>query len=105
MIYIPTELLHQENYYSYSNNDIITVYSSCNNDSCTCTDIYTNLDYNKSSTYSCTKTGVNFIDSTPTDNFYYRKDFWSILIMFIIFCFVIIWVPLKIVMRFFKRFN
>lgn len=40
-----------------------------------------------------------------SDNVYYRTDFDSILIIFIIFAFICIWCPLKIFMRLFRRFN
>lgn len=39
-----------------------------------------------------------------TTDFYYRNDFASILFIFVIFAFFIIKVPLKIILRLFKRF-
>ena len=40
-----------------------------------------------------------------TDNFYYRYDFDKILIIFIICAIFIIYLPIKILFRLFRRFN
>lgn len=40
-----------------------------------------------------------------TDNFYYRYDFDKILIIFLIAAIIIIYLPIKILFRFFRRFN
>ena len=40
-----------------------------------------------------------------TDSVYYRNDFDSILIIFYIMCIFCFWIPLKIIMRLFRRFN
>lgn len=40
-----------------------------------------------------------------TDSVYYRNDFDSILVIFLILAIVCVYLPLKIVMRFFKRFQ
>lgn len=38
-----------------------------------------------------------------TNNFYYRVDFYQILIMFIIFSIFVFYIPIKILFRIFKR--
>ncbi len=42
---------------------------------------------------------------TITSNFYYRLDFDKILVIFIILAIICVLLPLKIVMRFFRRFQ
>lgn len=104
--YIETDLLNDNYIYTYENNNII-VHSNCNNNQCDCVNIYPELDYMRSNIYSCIlQNNNNIIDySKLTDNYYYRIDFYKILIIFIIFCFFIIYCPIKILLRFFKRFN
>lgn len=105
--YIETNLLNDTYIYTYVGN-IITVHSNCNNNQCDCTNIYPELDYMKSKTYTCalSNTNDNLLDyNNLTDNIYYRIDFYKILIIFIILAFIIIWCPIKIMLRFFKRFN
>lgn len=41
--------------------------------------------------------------STLTDDFYYRNDFASILVIFVILAFFGVYLPLRIFFRFFKR--
>ena len=104
MIFVPSELINENNFYSYHDNTL-TVYSECINDNCVCNDVYIDYDYNISESYVCSKDTVVMLSSSPTSDFYYRQDFWSILFIFLTFCFVIIYCPLKILLRFFKRFN
>lgn len=40
-----------------------------------------------------------------TDNVYYRADLDSILIIFTILCVFGLWIPLKVFLRLFRRFN
>lgn len=42
---------------------------------------------------------------TLTNSVYYRNDFDSILIIFYIMCIFCFWIPIKIFMRLFRRFN
>lgn len=42
---------------------------------------------------------------TVTDNFFYRNDIDSILVVFIIMCIFSFYIPIKIFMRLFRRFN
>lgn len=105
MIYIPTNLIDES--FSYSiNNNIITVYENCSSNNCTCVDIYPKLDYNFSEQYNCSSDNVIMLDQNNiTDNFYYRLDFPSILFIFVVFSFFIIYCPLAIIRRFFKRYR
>lgn len=43
--------------------------------------------------------------SVLTDSYYYRNDFSDILIIFLIMCIFGIYIPIKIFLRLFKRFN
>ena len=102
--YIPSELINSDNLYSYKDN-IITVYSNCENNNCTCNDVYVKFDYNYSEDYSCTSNSIHEINGIATNEIYYRYDFWNILFIFLCLCFIIIYCPLHIVGRFFKRFE
>lgn len=44
-------------------------------------------------------------DTTITDNVFYRNDIDSILIIFLIMCIFSFYIPLKVFMRLFRRFN
>ena len=44
-------------------------------------------------------------NSVLTDDFYYRNDLPSILFIFLIFSIFCIYIPLKLFMRLFRRFN
>lgn len=103
--YLDTDLINSSYIYRYDNSDII-IYSNCSGNDCDCITVSPLLDYMQSNTYSCVLQSNNIIDSSLlTDNFYYRVDFYKILIIFIILCFIIIYCPIKIFLRFFKRFN
>ncbi len=43
--------------------------------------------------------------SNLTDSVYYRNDFDSILIIFLIMCIFCFYIPLKVVLRLFRRFS
>lgn len=103
--YLYEDLINAEYYYTF-NNDNIIIFKDCNNNQCTCVKVFTNNDYFRSQDYSCTLDQEHIIDYTMfTSDFYYRNDFVSILIIFFILTFFIIWCPIKIILRFFKRFN
>lgn len=53
--------------------------------------------------YTTLPTCIN--SSNLTTDFYYRVDFYKILIIFIIMTIVIVYLPIKILFRFFRRFN
>lgn len=103
--YLYSDLINQDYYYNIDNNEI-TIFKDCNNNSCTCEKVLIDTDYMRTNTFSCTyNNDNNFIYNNFSDNIYYRLDFYKILIIFIIFCFFIIYCPIKILLRFFKRFN
>lgn len=93
------------------NSDIIRVYDSVphNNSTVNYTDFYIKSSYisNRGSTtfgqYSTLPTCIT--DSRITTEVYYRNDFPSILIIFFIMSFISFWVPWKIFIRLFRRFN
>ena len=73
MFYVPEELINDNNFYSYNGaNQTLTVYSQCENNNCTCTDVYTSLDYLKSEDYLCSMNNIHVLSSTPTSSNYYR---------------------------------
>lgn len=43
--------------------------------------------------------------SVLTNDFYYRTDFADICIIFLIFSIFILYLPIKVIFRFFRRFN
>lgn len=103
--YLYDDLINFEYYYNFDNN-IITVYKDCNNNQCICEKVYTKNDYIRSQEYNCTLSQDHVLDYTNfISDFYYRTDFANILIIFFILTFFIIWCPIKIILRFFKRFN
>ena len=103
MFYVPEEFINDENFYSYNGvNQTLTIYSNCENNHCTCTDLYTSFDYLKSEDYVCSMNDIHLLSSTPTSLNYYRTDYYISCILFIIMCFIIIYIPFRIVLRFFK---
>lgn len=44
-------------------------------------------------------------NSNLTNEVYYRNDFDSILVIFICLCLIFFYIPIKILFRFFRRFN
>lgn len=103
--YIYSDLIDQSYQYSIDNEGI-TVYKNCNNNNCTCEKVYTNNNYLRSDSYTCSYTNITpYNYNNLTSDFYYRTDFDKILIILLIFCIFIILVPIKIILRFFKRFS
>lgn len=107
--YLYEDLISSEYYYTFDNT-AITVYKDCNNIQCTCEKVFVNYNYIRSQEYSCTYNQPALLDyhidyTNFTSDFYYRTDFSNILIIFFILTFFIIWCPIKIILRFFKRFN
>lgn len=93
------------------NTDIIRVYDSQPRQNATISyrDYYikSNYIYNVGSTsfgqYSTLPTCI--VNSRITTDVYYRNDIADILIIFIILAFVCLWVPWKILLRIFRRWN
>lgn len=105
MIYSPISL--DQNNLCYENQDtvILRIYDSINLDS---NNTYT--DYNTSNHYS-SKTGTIYLTETPncinhdqlSDSFYYRNDLSHILLIFSVFFFFIIYIPFRLIFRFYRR--
>lgn len=103
--YLYSDLINN-NYLYQKEADYIKIYKDCDNNQCTCVNVYPYFDYLRTDNYSC---NINNIISVPvssfSDNIFYRIDLSSILFIFLVFCFVIIFCPLKILLRFFRRFD
>lgn len=108
--FLPTEYINQ-NYKYTINNDSIRIYTNnnCynqyNSTYCDCLYVYPKIDYMISETNSCNTSNLtNTISYTNfTDNFYYRIDFVNILIMFTIMSIFIVYLPLKIFSKIFRK--
>ena len=105
MIYVPTSLENNNYCYTMLNTDIIREYKTTNinqdNDF---------TDYNTANHYS-SYDGKEYLVTQPscinqddlTNEFYYRNDISHILIIFMILSFIIIYIPLRLLFRFYKR--
>lgn len=99
-IYLPTEYINSP--CKVINNGYIRAYT--NSSLTDYVDIYINQDYMlKQGTYSYGYTGQCDTINTYTDNFYYRIDFPDILLMFSIFVLFCIYLPFRIIRRFYKK--
>lgn len=101
-IYLPTSYVNMP--CKVINNGYIRVYS---NDNLTnYYDIYINQDYMvKSGSTNYSQNVVCDTTNNYTDEIYYRTDFDKILIILIIVAIFVILIPLKIVLRLFRRFR
>lgn len=99
-IYIPTEFLNSP--CKVVNNGYIRAYT--NSSLTDYTDIYINQNYMlKEGTSFNGYNGVCDTINEYTDDFYYRNDFDSILISFLILSIFIIYIPLKLVSKLFIK--
>lgn len=109
MIYVP-EYTSGNCAYIY-NSDVIRVYDSVpqHNTTVPYKDYYIKSSYiynTGSTTFSTYTTLPTCIDSARiTTDVYYRNDFDSILIIFVLLVIICFWVPWKIFIRLFRRFN
>lgn len=109
MIYVPD--LDSYKCFNVVSSDVIRAYKSIptNNSSVDYRDYYINSNYiykdgvQSFSNYSILP--VCLSNSELTSEVYYRNDFDSILIIFLILSIFCFYIPLKIFMRFFRRFN
>ena len=109
MIYVPDK----ENYKCFvvRSEEVIRAYENIprNNTEVNYRDYYYNSNYlyndGTQSFSQYTTLPVCLTNDTITTNVYYRQDIDSILIVFTILCIFSIWIPLKIFMRLFRRFN
>lgn len=109
-LYLPDEV--NDNQCAYVvDNDTIRVYDNkpSYNSDINYTDYYYNSHYvsKRGSTHFSQYSALPVCDSTSryTTDIYYRFDMPSILIYFWFLLFFIIWLPLKLFMRLFRRFN
>lgn len=103
MIYVP-EQFKDFQFFSYHDN-IITAFNSCENSSCTCTDIYLDFDYNSSQNYLCNMNNFVLLENPQiTSEVYYRHDLPQIFFIWVVLLIVCIICPLLVVSRMFKRF-
>lgn len=109
MIYVPD----LENYKCFvvRSEEIIRAYEEVpkNNMEVNYRDYYYNSNYlyndgiQSFSTYTTLPTCLD--NSVLTTEVYYRNDFDSILVIFICLCLIFFYIPIKILFRFFRRFN
>lgn len=107
--YLPTEYINS-NYKYRLNSDYFTIitnnncYTQYSSTYCDCFNIYPKLDYIVSEPTSCNINVSSFTSSSSfTDNYYYRIDFPDILLMFLIMSIFIIYIPLKIFSKIFRK--
>ena len=110
MTYLPSNFINTNYKYTISN-DYIRVYTNnnCytnyNSTYCDCYYVYPKIDYINSESTSCNVSNLsNTISSNSfTDNYYYRIDFSNILVMFFIMSIFIIYIPIKIFSKIFRK--
>ena len=101
-IYLPTEYVNSS--CKVINNGYIRAFT--NSSLTNYVDIYINQDYMiREGTYSYGYSGECDSLNTYTDNFYYRTDFPDILLMFSIFVLFGIYLPFRIIRRFYKKWK
>lgn len=99
-IYLPSEYINSS--CKVINNGYIRVYTNTGLNNYV--DIYLNQDYMLKEGYTnYGYTGQCDTLNTYTDNFYYRTDFPDILLMFSIFVLFGMYLPFKIIRRFYKK--
>lgn len=107
-IYVPDDIYFDE-CYVLQGDGVIRGYDTQprNNTSYNYRDYYINSNYmyrEGSGTWSQYSTLPVCLDSNLiTNNFYYRVDFYKILIMFIIMAIFILYIPVKVFSKIFKR--
>lgn len=109
MIYVPD----LENYKCFvvQNENVIRAYKTIprNNTEINYRDYYINSNYIYKDGYQSfgnySSLPVCLASDVLTDEVYYRNDFDSILIIFIILCLIFFWFPLKLLTRIFKRWS
>lgn len=99
-IYLPSEYVNSP--CKVINNGYIRAYT--NSSLTEYVDIYINQDYMlKQGTYNYGYDGRCDTINTYTDDFYYRTDFPDILFMFLVFVLFCIYLPFRIIRRFYKK--
>ena len=109
MIYVP-DLQNYVCYYVYSE-DVIRAYETFPEQNVTVRyrDYFINSNYIYRDGYQQFGTYSAIPECLPgnviTDNYYYRNDLDSILVIFTIMCIFCFYIPIKIFLRLFRRFN
>lgn len=107
--YLPSESINSNYHYSVSgdnylirtNNNCYTQYSTTY---CDCYYIYPKNDYIKSELQTCNYNSGTWVNSNQfTSDYWYRLDIASILIIFTILFVFIIYMPYRIISRWFGR--
>ena len=107
--YLPSQFINNNYRYSISNNSYVihtnnNCYTQYNTTYCDCYNVYPQLDYINSETYTCTYNVSTYINSNNfTSDYWYRIDLSNILIIFLILFIVIFNVPFKLIQRLFGR--
>ena len=111
-VYLPIDNVNDFACYSVLDKDTIRAYSSRPqiNTSSNYVDFYINSHYLEKEGTQTWGSHVAYLpecissDAITTD-FYYRNDMSQILIMFIILCIFIFYIPIKVFLRLFRRFQ
>lgn len=111
-VYLPIDNVNDFACYSVLDKDTIRAFSSMPqiNTSSNYVDFYINSHYLEK---EGTQTWGSYVQYLPecissdaiTTDFYYRNDMSQILIMFIILCIFIFYIPIKVFLRLFRRFQ
>lgn len=107
MNYLPTDLINSNYSYFYDNGGIYVMTNNCSNNMCDTYFVDTNNHYITSEKFLSTSSDFTLeLDKTKfTDDIYYRNDLDSILLCFLILCIFCFILPLKIIVRLFRRFQ
>lgn len=110
MYYLPSNLINSNYLYNVNNNYIIVrtnhnCYQNYNTTYCDCYNVYPELDYMVTTSYSCnyTQSNANIPYSNFTSDTWYRIDAYKSLIMFLIVFIFTIYLGYKIISRLFGR--
>ena len=109
MIYVPE--LDSYSCYVVQSEGVIRAYEDIptNNSTINYRDYYINSSYiykDGSQSFSNYSTLPVCLETTAlTDEVYYRNDFDSILIIFVLLCIIFFWFPIKLLTRIFKRWS
>lgn len=108
--FLPSEYINS-NYRYRINGDYYVVikdtncYTQYTTTYCDCVNVFPRLDYISSEVYSCSLSqSSNYVSYDKfSDDFYYRIDLSSILLIFLIFSIFIVYIPYRIMSRIFGR--
>lgn len=107
--FLPENFLNESYLYSYNNNYyIVKTNNNCHTQYsttyCDCFNIYPDNDYLQSDVYSCSLNSNSTISyNNFTSDFWYRKDLSSILVIFLVLFIFTMYMPYRIISRWFGR--